>query len=216
VRGLTVVFLVTLIVNITGSAGAQEKRRLDWPRNEWTGGISVGPTTSTITGPFVAESDWRTGGMIGGWAEYRADDHWAIALEFNLVKKGALNFVTTGGDSTSDLEISYVELPFLLKLYLPLHNNWDIGISSGITLGLRAGCTAVFPDGTIGGCTQSIVNGTDWGIPFSGDVFYYLPNSKGTLGVTARYSLGLSNVFQVNEDAKNRSWQFMIRYGFKL
>lgn len=210
------IVLILVLGSLIASVAMGEERRDRWPQLEWTAGVAVGPTYSKLSGDFIESADNRWGGFVGGWIEYRADDNWSIALEFNWVQKGTENLVTAQGDSLFNLKLGYLELPLLLNLLLPVSSNWDLGLYSGGTLALRTSCTGTRTDGTIAGCTQNIVKGTDWNIPFGAGVGYYVPGSNSAIILDARYSIGLTDIFKANLDAKNQSWQFLIRYAFVL
>jgi hypothetical protein len=208
-RTLPILAVLAFLAFLAAPTSAQPR-----PRDVWVGGITLGPNYSKLSGSYIESSDWLQNPMVGGWFEYRDHDNFSVALEFNWLRKGGKNIITTAGDTLSTLEVGYLEFPLILTAMLPVGERWDWGIYSGATLAFQTSCN-VLPKGATRREVCKDASGTEWSIPFGGGFAYYMPESRGALILDLRYSLGVDRIFE-DRDVKTNSWQFLLRYTFGL
>ena len=106
--------------------------------------------------------------------------------------------------SGDDLDLSYVNIPVMLKFYLPLGLNLQAGPQFGILTNAENGSTDV--KDSFKNSDLSAALGAGWDAPFG-------------LQFSARYVLGLSDINDVSGggEFKNRTFQLAIGYSlFKL
>jgi hypothetical protein len=98
------------------------------PANPWHFGAQTGLALTNIHGdlPDIANPDYKSGFQGGGFVEY-APGPVAIDVELSYVQKGAIfKGITTDdqgnvlGSYDSRLELSYLEVPVLARVSLPL------------------------------------------------------------------------------------------------
>ena len=99
-RTLPILAVLAFLAFLAAPTSAQPR-----PRDVWVGGITLGPNYSKLSGSYIESSDWLQNPMVGGWFEYRDHDNFSVALEFNWLRKGGKNIITTAGDTLSTLEV---------------------------------------------------------------------------------------------------------------
>ena len=179
-------------------------------------GLAGGPTASKMRGDYAQSSDFRWGALVGGFVRSYAEDNFAIEFGVNWIQKGGVNVLTDDGDSV-DLKLSYIELPLLLNAVLPLNRTWDVGVYTGIILGIRTSCD-VGQSGSSGvSCNANTPggepSGTEWSWPLGLGVGAKI-GSRSYLGLDARYALGLTEVFKTTP-AKTASLAVLSRYAYR-
>lgn len=112
-------------------------------------------------------------------------------------------FSKQGADTNfGDVDLSYVNVPVMVKFYLPLGLNLQAGPQFGILTKAESGSTDV--KDAYKNSDLSAALGAGWDAPFG-------------LQFTARYVLGISDVSEDAGDFKNRTFQLSIGYSlFKL
>ncbi len=111
-------------------------------------------------------------------------------------------FSSSGGDNKIDL--TYINIPFMLKFYLPLGLNLQAGPQFGILTNAESNGSDITDN--LKSSDLSAVLGAGWDAPFG-------------LQISARYILGLSDINDsfVKESFKNKIFQLSIGYSlFKL
>ncbi len=178
-----------------------------------TVGLAAGATSSSMGGSLITATDSDWGVLLGGSGMVRFQSNFGLQLEANWVQKGGGG--TVDGDPV-DLDLDYFELPLTVQLIVDLSPNWDWNMYGGIALAFKTACE-VSSDGTKEPCDTGIpdwtIESTEWSVPFGTSFSYGMQRS--TLTADIRYSYGLSTAVQ-NFSLKNRSWQFIIRWGFEV
>ncbi|MBT8477982.1 MAG: PorT family protein, partial [Gemmatimonadetes bacterium] len=109
----------------------------------------------------------------------------------------------------------YVELPLTAQLVVGLSPTWDWNLYGGIALAFKAACNVSNDAGDKADCDEAApswtFNSTEWSVPFGTSFSYAF--TRSALTADFRYSYGLSNAID-NLRLKNRSWQFILRWGF--
>jgi hypothetical protein len=176
--------------------------------------VSAGATYSEMGGGLITATDSDWGALLGGYGRYRLQSNLAFQLEANWAQKGGRGAVE---ENQVDFDIDYVELPLTAQLVVGLSPKWDWNLYGGIALAFEAGCNVTSGEGQEASCDTAAPTwdfaSTEWSIPFGTSFSYLLP--KSILTADFRYSYGLSAAIR-NLDLKNRSWQFIIRWGFRI
>lgn len=152
--------------------------------------------TGFVGGVFM---DWSGGGLFGFQA----------GAQYN--QKGAeLDF----GDVVDELTLSYLEVPVVAKVGLPL-GTIKPSVLGGVALGFNTGCDQGDLDGDDSDCGDD-VKSTEFSGIVGADVAFYL--SGLSVWVDGRYHFGLSDVSDAVDidQLKNRAWAFQAGLGFPL
>lgn len=177
-------------------------------------GLAVGGTYSSMGGGLITATDSDWGALMGGYGRYRLQSNLALQLEGNWVQKGGRGTVQ---DEPIDLDLDYFEIPLTAQLAVGLSQRWDWNLYGGIAIAFQTQCDAGAGSGAKTDCVEAAptwdFSSTEWSVPF-GTSFSYL-FSRSALTADFRYSYGLSAAID-NLDLKNRSWQFIIRWGFEV
>lgn len=175
-------------------------------------GVAAGATYSYMGGSLITSSDSDWGALMGGWGKYRLESNLALQLEGNWVQKGGRGTVEGVRD---DFDLDYFELPLTAQLVVGLSPTWDWNLYGGIALAFKTSCQVSENDGAKEDCetaepTWSFAS-TEWSVPFGTSFSYRF--SRSALTADFRYSYGLSDAIE-NLRLRNRSWQFILRWGF--
>jgi hypothetical protein len=181
-------------------------------------GVSTGPTYSSLGGGLITstESDW--GALLGGYGQYGFLSNLTLQLEVNWTQKGGRGSVQEGGvDSDLDFDLDYLEIPFTAQFGTALGERWKWNLYGGISVGFQTTCDVRLDDGDSETCEDGFPTwdfaATEWSVPFGTSFTYRL--TRSALTADFRYSYGLSAAIE-NLDLKNRSWQFILRWGFEV
>ena len=177
-------------------------------------GVSAGATYSSMGGSRITATDSDWGALMGGYGRYDLASNLAFQLEGNWVQKGARGTVN---DLPVDFDLDYVEFPLTAQLAVGLSPQWEWNLYGGIALAFKTQCEVSDDAGDKAACDVAAptwdFTSTEWSVPF-GTSFSYL-FTRSALTADFRYSYGLSAAIN-NLDLKNRSWQFILRWGFEV
>ena len=177
-------------------------------------GVSAGATYSSMGGSRITATDSDWGALMGGYGRYDLASNLAFQLEGNWVAKGGRGTVD---DSQVDFDLDYAEIPLTAQLAVGLSPTWEWNLYGGIAIAFNTKCDVSNDAGDKAACDEAApdwtFNSTEWSVPF-GTSFSYL-FTRSALTADFRYSYGLSAAID-NLDLKNRSWQFILRWGFEV
>lgn len=177
-------------------------------------GVSAGATYSSMGGALITATDSDWGALMGGYGRYRLQSNLALQLEGNWIAKGGRGAVQ---DESVDFDLDYIEIPLTAQLAVGLSPQWDWNLYGGIAIGFQTACQVSNGAGDKADCEQAApawdFSSTEWSVPFGTSFSYLFPSSA--LTADFRYSYGLSAAID-NLDLKNRSWQFILRWGFEV
>ena len=177
-------------------------------------GVSAGATYSSMGGSRITATDSDWGALMGGYGRYDLSSNLAFQLEGNWVAKGGRGTVD---DSQVDFDLDYAEFPLTAQLAVGLSPTWEWNLYGGIAIAFNTKCDVSNDAGDKAACDEAApdwtFNSTEWSVPF-GTSFSYL-FTRSALTADFRYSYGLSAAID-NLDLKNRSWQFILRWGFEV
>ena len=170
------------------------------------GGVSV--ASVSFDDDTFDESN-RTGFTGGAFLDFNSGDLLGFQVGLQYSQKGAELDL---GDVVDELSLSYLEIPAIVKLGLPLEN-LKPSVFGGVGLGFNTGCD--IGDGSDSDCGDDVKSTEFMGI-FGADVAFYL--GSFSLWVDGRYHVGLSDVTDSEsfEDLKNKNWAFQAGVGFPL
>jgi hypothetical protein len=182
-------------------------------------GVLAGGAFAKVGGKDTQDQNIKTrvGIAAGGFVTVGVSKNFAIEPELLFVQKGGKGSDAT---STTNLKVSYVELPVLLKFRFPGKSGGVVvpHIYVGPTLGFKAGCNLSGTDGSItvsGKCEAQPfdfkIKSTDFGATFGGGV------DVGRAIIDVRYDLGLTKIGNdtSNNDIKNRVFYLLAGWTFR-
>ena len=177
-------------------------------------GVSAGGTYSNMGGSLITDTDSDWGALMGGYGRYRLQSNLALQFEGNWVQKGGRGVVQ---HQPVDLDLDYIEIPLTAQLAVGLSPQWEWNLYGGIALAFKTQCEVSNDAGDKAECDQAApdwtFNSTEWSVPFGTSFSYQF--TRSALTADFRYSYGLSAAID-NLDLKNRSWQFILRWGFEV
>jgi opacity protein-like surface antigen len=212
-----VALALALIVGFSSAAIAQDLSLAIGPK--------VGLNLANVTGDDVSGTDTRTAFALGGVVEIRISEMFSIAPEALYSMQGSKE--EEGGVELT-LKFDYIKIPVLARLTIPTSGEISPYVFAGPTFAFKASCKF---KGEVGGeseevdCDEALeeevgpgatAKSFDVGLAFGGGVGF--PVGPGTLGVDARYNLGLSDIvdYEGGADVKNSVIQFAVSYLFPL
>lgn len=167
-------------------------------------GVTAGLNMSTLAGGQLgtAKRGYRYDGMAGGSLIYPVSDMVAIQAELLYSREGGK--VTDSGDEAT-FKFDYVTVPVLLRFALgDAKSQGGPAVYIGPYFAKKVGCSVEVKSGTFsqsGDCTSAGINvtikGTDFGATAGGEVAF------GSVGIFARYSLGLMSIDDSKPTAEN-------------
>lgn len=204
----SILFLI-LGTNIkTSNAQSSQTEPLTW-------GIKAGVNASDLYGGDINSSDTRAGFNGGLFLNYRFSKYFAIQPEVAYTEKGSeVGQGVVGEEGAVDYNLSYLEIPVLAKFYIPTGGLVEPNIYAGPEVGFKLNGEANDND------LDDSVKDAEFGLAFGGGVDFSLGNNPTnllrTIGLDLRYTLGLTDVFDVPGDpeARNGAFTAAISLGF--
>jgi hypothetical protein len=192
-------FLLVLLAILVSPAAAVSTK----------GGIKLGLNFSNF--PKVAgEIDWqvKTGFIAGGCLSFNLFEFLAIQPELLFSWKGAQNREETSEQIYEQIiSLTYIDVPVLVKLTVPLDSKYRPFVYAGPYVGLKLSATSRI---TIESASDYIdqetklVSAKTWdrGLVYGGGIQMTL--TGGTFVLEARYALSSASVFNVGAEKKNK------------
>lgn len=142
---------------------------------------------------------------VGGFAEFRFNDYFAIQPELVYSRQGARDKID---GNKIKLRANYLNIPVLAKLYVLDELSVDLGPEFGFALNAKA---KYKDDGTTVKHKMNDINtlavNFAIGLSYNWDDFMF----------SARYNLGLSNAFDKdNYDGNNKNRVFQLSVGYRF
>ncbi|MCL5031471.1 MAG: PorT family protein [Bacteroidetes bacterium] len=179
-------------------------------------GPTIGLNIATIGGKDASGSlTSKTGLYLGGFMTYQFSDMFALQPEVAYTMKGASS---SGGGETNTWSFNYIEVPVLLKLYIPIAGTSTIkpNIYAGPAFAFNV--AANFEQTVNGQSTttdmSTAMKGFDMSIAFGGGVGFNV--GSGLLDFSVRYSLGMTSWDNSgkNYTLTNNVFSIVAGYGF--
>lgn len=174
-------------------------------------GVKAGPQLTNIVGDDFDEADSRIGFNVGGYANVRISESFAIQPEVLYSLQGAKQEVA-GADLSYNL--SYINVPVMVKWYAYDGLNFEFGPQIGFNVASKVkvdGTAFDVADGTYdfdelsGGRDVETI---DFGVNIGAG--YEFTNG---LNLGLRYGLGLTDIVK-DSDAKNSVFSLGVGYSF--
>jgi len=183
-------------------------------------GLKGGVNFAKLSGDDIEDVSNRSGFAVGAFLNVSTGGFFSIQPEVLFSQKGA-KLQSEDGEAT--MKLSYVEIPVLLKVSPMLvgATGFKPFLYAGPVLGISAGCSISGEDEGISvdvdcGVGDFIdTKSTDLSAVFGAGGSFAV--GRGTFSVEARYGLGLSDVFDVEDmDVKNRAISVLVGYSIRL
>lgn len=164
-------------------------------------GAKVALNVATLTGD-VENASSLIGFQIGGFAEFKISDKFAIQPELLFSTQGA----TVESEGTEvDFNLSYLNIPIMAKYYASPKFSIELGPQIGFLTSAKGKAMGVSVD------VEEFFKSTDFGLNFGAGYDF---TNKFSAGV--RYNLGLSNIADDSGGDSVQNSVFSISLGYKF
>lgn len=185
-------------------------------RAEVTGfGVKAGLSYANIHGHDVYEQRSRMGFSAGAFLTLGLGSYFAVQPEVLFVMKGSKYSNGSGADAYREtLGLDYIEVPVLIKFFLPVAGSFRLHLFAGPSLGfkLRARVKATFGGETEVETLDNVKN-TDFSL--AAGVGLGHPLGRGRLTLDVRYTAGMSSLSKgTGDDIKNGALGLFAGYSF--
>lgn len=180
-------------------------------------GIKAGLNLANLTGSDIDENKMMLTFGGGAFIEYSFNSQFAIQPEALFMMKG-----TKAEEGDEKINLTYIEVPVLLKFKPAMEGNFKPSIFAGPALGLLMSAKADVYDEVEDEIVEDVdikddMKSIDFGIAF-GAGFMYMMQNGGGITFDARYTMGLGKIYDPEEgdapDIKNANISFMVGYSF--
>jgi hypothetical protein len=168
-------------------------------------GVKGGLNVATLNYSDNTDADWRTGFHLGGLAHIHLTPSFSLQPEVYYSSQGA-KIPNPFGSGTMNLNLGYVNVPFLLQY------NFANGfrLQGGPQIGFLVGVSDKVNDTELGRFSTDNFKSVDLAVPLG---ISYLGYSG--FGVDARYNIGVTNIRQSTPPtARNNVFQVGVFYLF--
>lgn len=176
-------------------------------QTEFRFGPKVGLNVTNLT---HSDGDNKVSINVGAFAEMRVNDLLGIQGELLYSRQGWRDKVDIDGDNVNvKYRVNYLNIPIMARLYVMEHLSVDLGPQLGIALNARArykdsGTTVKNKMRNLNTIECSFLFGVSY------DLF-------DRFLLSARYNLGLSNVFDKDKfGSSNKNHVFQLSVGYRL
>src|SRR5690606_23637029 len=171
-------------------------------------GVKAGPQLTNLVGDDVDESDMKFGFNVGGYANIRFSEQFAFQPELLFSLQGDKNEGSVAGvDFKSTNNLSYINVPLMMKWYAYDGLNFEFGPQVGFNVGAK---NKLESDGNLDlfdneGTTDisDNVSTVDFGVNIGAG--YEMTNG---LNFGLRYGRGLTSVFDVEDENGDKAKVF--------
>lgn len=184
-----------------------------------TGGLKIGMNSANLHGEAMKELEEELGEVLksklglcaGGFIRFNISKTFAIQPEVLYTMKGAKFEQTILGETmTFKMNLSYLEIPVLVKLMIPTSSGIKPSLFAGPTLAIKlSGKTKLEYAGETEELDIEKMKDTDFGLIIGAGVDF------GRLTVDLRYVLGLTAIEEGAElETKNGVISLLVGYSF--
>jgi len=169
-------------------------------------GVKAGANLANFTGD-VDDLDSKVGFHVGGFAEIKLTDKFAVQPEILFSTQGA-KYKESGYEEKTNL--SYLNIPVMAKYYVAEKFSLEAGPQIGFLLSAKSKFDGGGESGDVD--IKDGLKSIDFGVNF-GAGYDFTEN----LSVGLRYNLGLSNISDSEEgDGKIKNSVFSLSVGYKF
>jgi opacity protein-like surface antigen len=184
------IILSAIAVMAFGFANAQETKF----------GVKAGVNFANLTGD-IEETSSKVGFQVGGFAEFKLSEKFAIQPELLFSTQGAKQDI--GQSEDLKLNLSYLNVPVMAKYYVAEKFSLEAGPQIGFLVGAKYKFDGEEED------AKDDVKSIDFGVNF-GAGYDFTEN----LSAGIRYNLGLANIAEGDGDTKNSVFSLAVGYKF--
>jgi hypothetical protein len=174
-------------------------------------GVKAGVNLATLGGDAEDVSS-KIGFHVGGFAEFKISDKFAIQPELLFSTQGAKEeYSEEGFDVENKLNLSYLNIPVMAKFYVAEKFSLEAGPQIGFLLSAKSKVESGDFSGEVD--VKDAYESIDFGVNF-GAGYDFTEN----LSAGIRYNLGLSNIAKTEdgEDFKMNNSVFSLSVGYKF
>ncbi|WP_138430534.1 porin family protein [Fodinibius saliphilus] len=208
VIGLTFIHIMILMVWAGATVNAQTTTPLHW-------GAKAGVNVSSLYGDAVDDVEALAGFNGGLYLNYRFSKSWSLQPEVLFSMKGGETKNSLSGQAiTTEYELGYLSIPVLAKYHFTTNLNIEPSIYFGPQLGF-----GLYGDANGREIDDSLAD-AEFGLAFGGGIDLLTAKQSTDLiqrvGLDLRYTLGLTDTFDVSGDpeAKNGVFSAVFAVGF--
>ncbi len=165
-------------------------------------GVKGGYNLAAVNYDGEGETGQRHGFHVGVYAESFISDSFSIQPELMYSQQGFEETYSNGGTFTQKLD--YINLPVMLKAYPSKNFFLEAGPQIGVAISHKEEYNGLFS-----GTREFEPNNFDWGMNLGAGF-----KTDGGISLGVRYHLGLGDIYDNNNKAHNRVWNFSV--GFDL
>ena len=177
-------------------------------------GAKAGLNISSMTGDGTEDVSSKIGFQVGGFAEIKISDKFAIQPELLYSAQGAKAKLSEEGVSIKATQkLAYLNIPVMAKYYVTEGFSLEAGPQLGFLLSAEQEATVSFEGESVtdSADNKEDFNSIDFGFNLGAG---YDVTENINLGV--RYSIGLSNIVKDSEDFKQNNSNIAIAVGYKF
>ncbi len=209
--GLTIIpiLLAALLIGSAAHAQSLQDQPLRW-------GLKGGVNVTTMYGDQVHGPAARAGFTGGLFLNYRFTPNWSIQPEVLFSIKGAdLDQGVIGETGSADYELGYLEIPVLAKYTFETNSIAKPYLNAGPQVGF-----SLYGDSNGRDIKRDQLKDAEFALAFGGGVDFVVASSPSdfikTVGLDLRYTLGLTDTFDVPGDPETKNHAFIgaITIGF--
>jgi opacity protein-like surface antigen len=167
-------------------------------------GVKGGISLTNLTGDDIEDNSSKVGFLVGGFAEIKLTEKFAIQPELLFATQGT-KFEADGDDLKYNL--NYLNVPVMAKFYVADKFSLEAGPQIGFLLSAKAKAGDEDED------VKDFFKSVDFGVNF-GAGYDFTEN----LSAGVRYNLGLANILDTEEgnDSKIKNSVFSLAVGYKF
>lgn len=210
--------ILPLLVLVSGFAHAQVAENIPEAKTSKTAQFGMKGGLNLANLKSDSDTNIKAGVHAGFFVEIKLDDKFSIQPELLFSMQGAKSEYPFELDGTvydveETVKLAYLNVPVMAKFYATREFSILAGPQAGFLVGAKDKVKVTYQGESN---TQTVdakdyVQSVDFGLNFG--IGY---DFSDKVGVEARYNLGLSNIFKVEEDGEgnNRVIQFSLSYKF--
>ena len=179
-------------------------------------GVKGGLSMANLTGDDVENTDARYGGCFGGFVEIPINQMVSFQPELLYAMKGATeSWEVSGEDHEIAFKLSYIEIPVLFKINIPMGGNYRPCLLLGPEVAFKASSDVEY---TVGGSSIESevenIKSTDLGMIIGGGVGFPMANRTAMFEI--RYDFGLTTIDDSDMEADVKNTALSILFGITL
>lgn len=196
------------VIIFVAGVGATSTLAQTYQNSPLTWGLKAGLNVADLYGDDAKDSDVREGFSGGLFLNYRINNYWALQPEVLFSTKGAdLESGLTGENGPAKYEFGYLDIPVLVKFYIPAGTTLSPNLYAGPEVGIK-----LYADSNDNDIDDEL-KAAEFAIAFGAGLDFNLGSDPiafiRTVGLDLRYSLGLTDVFDTPGEPEARNGVFL-------